>query len=47
VVFDSGPLIDLVRHYYRQRFSSLWEQFDRMVVDTRITSTREVFNRVE
>lgn len=24
-VFDSGPLIDLFRHYYRDRFPSLWE----------------------
>lgn len=41
--FDSGPLIGLFHPYYRQRFPPLWEQFDRMVVDTWITSTREVF----
>ena len=23
-VFDSGPLINLFRHYYRERFPSLW-----------------------
>ena len=46
-VFDSGPLIDLFRHYYRNRFPSLWEAFDTMVTEGRITSTREVFNELE
>lgn len=46
-VFDSGPLINLFRHYYRNRFPSLWDQFDQMVVDGRITSTREVFNELK
>ena len=46
-VFDSGPLIDLFRHYYRTRFPSLWERFDEMVADGTITSTREVYNELE
>jgi hypothetical protein len=46
-VFDRGPLIDLFRHYYRRRFPSLWERFDSMVADERITSTRDVFNELE
>lgn len=46
-VFDSGPLIILFKHYYLQRFPSLWEQFDEMVNGGRITSTREVFNELE
>ena len=46
-VFDSGPLIDLFHHYYRERFPSLWQQFDEMVEDGRITSTREVSNELE
>ena len=46
-VFDSGPLIDLFRHYYRERFPSLWKAFDAMVTEGRITSTREVFNELE
>lgn len=45
--FDSGPLIDLFRHYYRERFPSLWQHFDEMVADGRITSTREVGNEIE
>ena len=46
-VFDSGPLIDLFRHYYRERFPSLWQHFDEMIADGRITSTREVGNEIE
>lgn len=46
-VFDSGPLIDLFRHYYRGRFPSLWERFDDMVAAGRVISTREVFNELE
>ena len=46
-VFDSGPLIDMFRHYYPTRFPSFWERFDRMVSDNRITSTREVRNELE
>lgn len=45
-VFDSGPLIDLFRHYYRTRFPTLWRRFDRLVEDGRVTSTREVRNEL-
>lgn len=45
-VFDSGPLIDIFRHYYPTRFPSLWEQFDEMVTNDRISSTREVYNEL-
>ena len=45
-VFDSGPLIDMFRHYYRQRFPSLWQLFDTMIENNLITSTREVFNEL-
>lgn len=46
-VFDSGPLIDLFHHYYRERFPSLWKHFDEMIAEGRITSTREVSNELE
>ena len=46
-VFDSGPLIDLFRHYYPQQFPSLWEQFNEMITSGQITSTREVMNELE
>lgn len=45
-VFDSGPLIDMFSHYYRQRFPSLWQLFDTMIERDLITSTREVFNEL-
>ena len=45
-IFDSGPLIDMFYHYYRQRFPSLWQLFDNMIESNLITSTREVFNEL-
>jgi len=31
-VFDSDSLINLFRHYYPERFPTLWEQFDALVL---------------
>lgn len=45
-VFDSGPLINLFRYYFRERFPSLWQHFDEMIAGGRITSTREVSNEL-
>lgn len=45
-VFDSGPLIDLFRHYYPDRFPSLWEKFDGLTRQNYITSVREVSNEI-
>ena len=41
-VFDTSPLSTLFKNYYRSRFPSLWDKFDRLVSEERITSTREV-----
>lgn len=41
-VFDTSPLSNLFRHFYRRRFPTLWEQFDALVADGTVTSTREV-----
>nr|VFK40331.1 MAG: protein of unknown function (DUF4411) [Candidatus Kentron sp. SD]VFK45993.1 MAG: protein of unknown function (DUF4411) [Candidatus Kentron sp. SD] len=46
-VFDSGPLILLFRHYYPERFPSLWEQFEGMIGERRIVSTPEVRRELE
>lgn len=46
-VFDSSPLIDLFRHYYPERFPSLWEKFHELVSKDRLTSVREVYNEIE
>jgi hypothetical protein len=46
-VFDSNALIDLFKHFYRNRFPSLWEKFDLSVKEGNIVSVREVFNEIE
>lgn len=46
-VFDSDALIDLFRHFYLNRFPSLWERFDRLVENGSIISVREVFKEIE
>lgn len=45
-VFDSDTLINLFRHYYADRFPSLWENFDALVLEHRIISVREVKNEL-
>ncbi len=46
-VFDSSPFITLFRHYYPERFPTLWKKFERLVKGRNITSTREVYNEIE
>ena len=46
-VFDTSPLSQLFRAYYRSRFPTLWEQFDELVTRHRVTSTREVGREIE
>lgn len=41
-VFDSGPLIDIFRHYYPGRFPTFWTSLEDLVALGDITSTREV-----
>ncbi|HEC02208.1 MAG TPA: DUF4411 family protein [Phycisphaerales bacterium] len=45
-VFDSDSLIDLFKHYYRERFPTLWEKFDALVSEAKLISVREVFNEI-
>jgi len=45
-VFDSDSLINLFRHYYPERFPTLWRRFDALVSDGRLVSVREVFNEI-
>jgi hypothetical protein len=45
-VFDSDSLIDLFKHYYRERFPTLWENFDALVSGGKLISVREVFNEI-
>ncbi len=46
-VFDSGPLIVMFKHYYRDRFPSLWVLFDEMIENGGIISVREVKGELE
>jgi len=46
-VFDSNALIDLFRHFYLERFPSLWERFDGSVEAGNLISVREVLHEIE
>ncbi|MYH50765.1 MAG: DUF4411 family protein [Acidobacteria bacterium] len=46
-VFDTSPLSQLFRAYYRSRFPTLWEEFDELVRQERVTSTREVGREID
>jgi hypothetical protein len=45
-VFDSDSLINLFRHYYTERFPTLWEKFDALVSGGKFISVREVYNEI-
>ena len=45
-VFDSASLINLFKHYYPERFPTLWEKFDILVSEEELISVREVFNEI-
>ena len=46
-VFDTSALSALFRNFYRGRFPSLWENFDALVEESRILSTREVAREIK
>jgi len=46
-VFDSDTLIDLFRHYYPERFPTLWQNFDNLVSNSKIISVSEVGKELE
>ncbi len=46
-VFDSDSLIDLFKHYYLDRFPSLWNSFDELIISGSIVSVREVLREIE
>lgn len=45
-IFDTSTLIHMFRYYYRNRFPSLWENFDNYISSGRIISVREAFNEI-
>lgn len=46
-VFDNSPLSVLFKNYYRKTFRTLWENFDELVRDARIVSTREALREIK
>lgn len=46
-VFDCSPLVVLFRHYYPERFPSLWEKFSAIIDAGQVTSVREVANEID
>lgn len=46
-ILDSGPLIIMFRHYYPDRFPSLWSRFDAMVEANEIISVSEVARELD
>jgi hypothetical protein len=46
-VFDNSPLSVLFKNFYRNTFRSLWDNFDALVDDGRIVSTREALREIE
>jgi len=46
-VFDNSPLSTLFKNYYPRRFPTLWKNFDELVDNGDIVSTREVLREIE
>ena len=46
-VFDASPLSVLLRNFYPDRFPTLWKNFDALIREDKITSTREVRRELE
>ncbi len=46
-VFDTNAFSQLFHSYYRKRFPPLWEQFDLLIEEGAITSTREAAREIE
>ncbi len=45
-VFDTGAFSFLFRNIYDEIFPSAWERFTQLIVDGRVTSTREVLREI-
>jgi hypothetical protein len=46
-VFDNSPLSVLFKNFYRKTFPTLWDNFDALVTDGSIVSTREALREIE
>jgi predicted nucleic acid-binding protein len=45
-VLDTNIISSLHKNYYRNRFVSLWKQFDQLVAHGMVTSTREAYHEL-
>ena len=45
-VLDTNVISALHKNYYRKRFVSLWKQFDQLVAEGMVTSTREAYHEL-
>ena len=45
-VFDTNAFSQLFHSFYRNRFPTLWGQFDELIANGDITSTREVAREI-
>lgn len=45
-VLDTNVISSMHRNYYRNRFVSLWKQFDQLVASGMVTSTREAYHEL-
>jgi hypothetical protein len=45
--FDNSPLSTLFKNFYPTVFPSLWRDFDNLVADGAVLSTREVLREIE
>ncbi len=46
-VFDTSVISALHKNYFRSRFVTLWKQFDSLVEEGQLTSTREALRELE
>ena len=46
-VFDTGPFVNLFANFYPSTFVTLWQNFDALIDQGEIVSTREAFREIE
>ena len=46
-VFDTGPFVSLFTNFYPSTFVTLWKNFDTLIAQGKIASTREAFREIE
>jgi uncharacterized protein DUF4411 len=46
-VYDTSIFINLFRYYYRSRFPSLWDNFENLITNGSIISTRENLREIK